>query len=102
MIRRHALGLDIRDPRLSSNGGSTVGSATVAINPRVQSLVASRTGSTACILPVYVDGVLMVSSDLNQVSPETIEAIEIYDGGMTPAQYQGNNPCGLILIWTRR
>lgn len=38
------------------------------------------------------------------ISPEQVEAIEVYDGTAgVPREYAGANaPCGVILIWTRR
>jgi hypothetical protein len=95
-----------------------------AINPGVLSDVVRRTGGLrvvrnntgntvavsarrdsfsggGCVLPVYVDGLRVYNPDLDQYSPETIDAMEIYQGIGTPLRYSMLNPCGVVLIWTR-
>ena len=44
-------------------------------------------------LNVYIE-------DWNFLSVLTLEAIEVYSSSATPQQYQ--DPCGVILVWTRR
>ncbi len=65
----------------------------------------SRRGSSfsqgPCTLPIYIDDVRAFDLDLNQVPPEWIEAMEVYQGISAPAQYNRDG-CGAILIWTRR
>ena len=65
-----------------------------------------------CVPDVYLDGSLLGGiakasgiyvprlNDYDIVSPNVIEGVEIYVGAATPLQYQ--NPCGVVLIWTRR
>jgi len=37
-----------------------------------------------------------------ETRPETIEAIEVYSGGMVPIEYSArNSECGVVMIWTR-
>jgi hypothetical protein len=56
-----------------------------------------------CTLGVYIDGVRMSDSDLNQISPDWLEAIEVYQGPGTPPEYAGQrDPCGVVLLWTQR
>jgi hypothetical protein len=52
---------------------------------------------------VYVDGILDRGGlNINQYSPEQLEAMEVYTGLDIPAQYSRNDRCGAILLWTRR
>lgn len=61
-----------------------------------------------CRLLPYLDGVRMTEWDVDAVRPEDLEAIEIYQGSDTPAEYAnlydmyGTPMCGVVLIWTRR
>jgi hypothetical protein len=56
-----------------------------------------------CVLPVYIDGVRAFDQDLDRYPPEQIEAMEIYPGIGTPIEFIAHsNPCGLVLLWTRR
>jgi hypothetical protein len=54
-----------------------------------------------CVLPVYLDGMRMIDSDLDVISAGAIAAAEIYHGPGTPIQYSSNG-CGAVLLWTRR
>ena len=61
--------------------------------------------SGSCKPTIYIDG----SPVLGDVSPNTfvrpndVEAMEIYRGADTPAEFQRmNGGCGAIVIWTRR
>jgi Carboxypeptidase regulatory-like domain/TonB-dependent Receptor Plug Domain len=60
-----------------------------------------------CLPHLYVDGSRMTydaQADINAaVSPDQVEAIEVYRGpSEIPAQYAGNDAmCGVILIWTK-
>ena len=62
------------------------------------------TGASACVMPIYVDGVRSPDADLNQVPPEWLEAIEVYTGVTTPVEFQtaASESCGVVLMWTRR
>ncbi len=59
-----------------------------------------------CVLRIVVDDVVMPEGfALDQVSPNDIEAIEVYDGPSTvPSQYASMSSsvsCGVILLWTK-
>jgi len=55
-----------------------------------------------CNLPIYLDGVMLWESDIDQVPAEWIVAAEVYSGGPgTPIQYNTTG-CGAVLLWTRR
>lgn len=56
-----------------------------------------------CVLPIYIDGVRAFDEDLDRFPPEQIEAMEVYPGIGTPVEFIAqDNPCGLVLLWTRR
>ena len=62
-------------------------------------VVGTQTGD-GCTPPMYLDG-MRVADAWDIVPPEWIEAVEVYVGGAsTPMQYR--DPCGVVLIWTRR
>jgi hypothetical protein len=54
-----------------------------------------------CVLPVWIDGVRSFDTDIDQISPGSIAAVEVYQGPGTPPQY-GFDACGAVLLWTRR
>lgn len=73
-----------------------------------QSISGMRGNSAAangCALQFYVDGVFMTpgSFSVDEVPPETLEAIEVYRGpSEIPARFrQRDTACGLVVIWTR-
>jgi hypothetical protein len=58
--------------------------------------------SAGCPMPVYVDGIWTDQSIEDAISPDMIEAMEVYPSlGQVPVQYR-RGPCGVVLIWTRR
>ncbi|MGD2046453.1 MAG: carboxypeptidase regulatory-like domain-containing protein [Gemmatimonadota bacterium] len=104
-IVNRAPGVVVTDPRRSdlSGRGATVGAPSYAINPRVpfSDDTPPRSQRAACYLAVFVDGIRMLDPDLQQISPASIEALEVYTGSTVPIEYRANR-CGAILIWTRR
>lgn len=65
-------------------------------------------GLPGCEPAVFLDGMLIQDqsseprlTNFNRVPPGAVEAIEVYVGANTPLQYR-RNPCGSVLIWTRR
>ena len=74
-----------------------LGAPVVAFNPRVRTPTNGQ-----CTLGVYIDGVEMSSPDLNQIPADWLDAMEIYLGSEAPIRYAGLNPCGVVLMWTRR
>jgi hypothetical protein len=97
-------GVIVTDPQTSdpSGRGSTVGAPSYAINPRVVSLPGAANRPSVCRLELFIDGVRMADQDLTQIDPAHVEAVEVYEGGNGPIEYQQMNPCGVILVWTRR
>ncbi len=56
-----------------------------------------------CPVPVYLDGIRMVDWNLDRVTPQDVEAIEVYHHVATPIEYTSMfSTCGVVLIWTRR
>ena len=56
-----------------------------------------------CPLPVYLDGIRMVDWNLDRVSPQEVQAIEVYQHVATPIEFTSLfSACGVVLIWTRR
>jgi hypothetical protein len=69
---------------------------------------AAATSDEACYLLPYVDGLPLLDWDVDLVIPSDVEGVEIYQGPTTPVEYlrpvdpRGTQPCGVVLIWTRR
>lgn len=55
-----------------------------------------------CSPPIYVDGILSPSLQIDDLNRDDIMAIEVYRGpSETPAEYeQGRNNCGAVVVWT--
>jgi hypothetical protein len=58
------------------------------------------TSGDGCIPRVLIDDVPADPGWLEDISPQRVEGIEVYTGVNAPLRY--NNPCGVILVWTRR
>lgn len=57
--------------------------------------------ATVCIMPVFVDGVRAAGGIDTSVSPDMVEAIEVYTSiAETPPQF-GPSRCGAVVIWLR-
>jgi TPR repeat protein len=92
--------LIFRVPAVQVEGGRTVGSEARVVSRR-------RYGATeaACALDIYMDGVRMEDYNFNEIPPNQVEALEIYQGLDVPAQFQrrsSESGCGIVLIWTKR
>ena len=73
----------------------------------------SMTNDSRCIPNFYLDGMLipapeqgmrqtMLQAIEGMVNPDDVRGIEIYNGiGGTPPEFNRNNGCGSIVIWTR-
>lgn len=53
-----------------------------------------------CALQVFIDGVEGQPTDVNNIAPSSIHAIEIYGVSGAPPKYHVRN-CGALLIWTK-
>ena len=58
--------------------------------------------SGSCVLPVYLDGVLISDNDVDRIPAEAVMAAEVFQGSNAPIQYRGWSSCGAVLLWTRR
>jgi hypothetical protein len=76
------------------------------IGEPVRIVTTRRQGATyeACGLEMYIDGIRNPGIDINEIAPADVEAIEVYQGLDTPAQYERSSSvqCGVVLIWTKR
>ena len=57
-----------------------------------------------CPANFMIDGLPIDDSGMadSDTRPESIEAIEVYSGGMVPIEYSArNSECGVVMIWTR-
>jgi len=63
------------------------------------------TGGRDCPPQYWVDGVKAYGLNIDDIIPQDVEGIEIYEGPSTiPAQFntrEGTTICGVVLIWTR-
>jgi hypothetical protein len=53
-----------------------------------------------CVPRLLIDDLPTDPGWLQDLQPQRVEAIEVYGGANAPLRY--NDPCGVILIWTRR
>lgn len=80
----------------------TARGCTVRSSREIQTL---ESGSRAtCVPEIWLDGAYIGGDfDLNQLSPQDVEAIETYDSPATiPPRFRTRNAaCGVIVVWTR-
>jgi hypothetical protein len=55
---------------------------------------------TGCYPKLLIDDVPAEVGWLQNIPPHRVEGIEVYSGSNAPLRY--NDPCGVILVWTRR
>jgi hypothetical protein len=77
----------------------------VSVTGRGRDIVMGRLGG-GCSPAIFLDGVMMnrtgPASISDYVSPQMIEAIEVYRGAAeSPALYDDRGGCGSVLVWTR-
>lgn len=56
--------------------------------------------SQGCIPALYIDDIRSDPGWIHDLDPARVEALEVYTGANAPLRY--NDPCGVILVWTRR
>lgn len=87
---------------ISGNSGFT---RLVSGRQSMSAMRGNSSAASACAMQFYVDGVFMTpgSFSVDEVPPETLEAIEVYRGpSEIPARFrQRDTACGLVVIWTR-
>lgn len=75
-------------------------------------VVTSRTLPEACYVTIYLDGVAQFDpkhltpatppTNLNTINVADLAGVEYYPSPESvPTEYQGNSPCGALLLWTR-
>lgn len=85
---------DIPGARVDYTG---VGSRVV----RFRRIPGMRASGNGCLPDLYLDG-MAIRDGWDFIAPDWIEAVEVYVGGArAPIQY-ARNPCGAVLVWTRR
>ena len=98
--------LSKRDPVYMADVFRQTPGVTVSLADINGDLVLMRgAGSTpACVPTVFVDGMRVVNTDgnlENLINPQTVKAVEVYTRTASiPAQFQGQNGCGSLVIWT--
>ena len=75
----------------------------VTENGRSRIRLGRATEQRNCPPRVYLDGVPFDASNIdNDLRPQIIEGVEVYNGGQIPPRYAGGNSvCGVVLVWTR-
>jgi len=60
-------------------------------------------GSANCPPQYWMDGIPLQSGSAEEISPENVEAIELYASpATTPPQFSTRNPtCGTVVVWSR-
>jgi outer membrane cobalamin receptor len=59
-----------------------------------------RSTRDGCELTVWLDGMRVPGFDIDTYPVDAIEAIEIWRGMSVPPEFR--DPCGVLLIWSRR
>jgi outer membrane receptor for ferrienterochelin and colicin len=92
--------IETRSPMYFSDLLRMVPGARVSPSARYGQMVTLRGG---CRPQLWVDGIRTVTpvgmDDI--LPPMDVEAVEVYHGVQTPAEF-GGDPCGAIVVWTRR
>ncbi len=87
------------------DGGTVISTRTLNAGRRTTARTTANASPGACSMQYYVDGVFMTPGtfSLDELSPDMIEAVEIYRGpSEIPVRFrQRDTACGLIVIWTR-
>ena len=66
-----------------------------------------RYGATeaGCALDIYLDGQRIVDFNVDDIPPNQLEAVEVFQGLDVPIQFRRQSSqtgCGVFLMWTRR
>ena len=64
---------------------------------------ASSIGATKPQPLIYVNGMLLSNGadNIGWLSPESVQAVEVYNAINAPMQYSKGRSAGVILIWTK-
>lgn len=94
--------IEDRDPVRTSDLFRAVPGVRVAgFGPGTSSVAVVR-GPTPCPIEYFLDGMQVAGFEVDAVSPETIDGIEVYRGpAEVPPQFRRAFTCAAIVIWTR-
>ncbi len=56
-------------------------------------------GTETCYPAIWLDGVLTPGMEIDQISPYSVEGIEVYQGAGAPLRF--STDCGAIIVWTQ-
>ncbi|MBP6773654.1 MAG: hypothetical protein KA154_11700 [Gemmatimonadaceae bacterium] len=76
------------------------------VRGRVRFAAYTGSRSTLCIPDVWLDGTRSIAMEIDELAPNTVEAMELYTNFSTvPIEFQrvgaNTTPCGTIVVWTR-
>lgn len=97
--------IDGRDPRTMGDIFQTLRGVRVdydgygGFQVRMRRAIRFSSGG-GCIPKVLIDDVPSDVGWLQSIQPHRVEGVEVYSGANAPLRY--NDPCGVILVWTRR
>ncbi|HEU0078114.1 MAG TPA: TonB-dependent receptor [Longimicrobiaceae bacterium] len=79
------------------------GSAGGTTRPDLRTGTSRSAGSIVCEMLVYLDGVQVQLTSIDDIRMHSIEALEVYRGaGEIPAEFRVTNAsCGVVALWTR-
>ena len=56
-----------------------------------------------CAPRIYLDGAPLANNNINMISSESLEGVEVYAGvGSGPAEFFDPRGCGTVLLWSQR
>jgi hypothetical protein len=98
--------IEERDPRTMADIFNAVPGTRVMYDGLGRFLVTVTRGirftdsGEGCVPKVFIDDVPSDVGWLEDLQPSRVEGMEVYSGVNAPLRY--NDPCGIILVWTRR
>lgn len=54
-----------------------------------------------CQPSIFLDGLPITSEEIDIITPDQLEGVEVYRGMHVPVRYASRSNCGAILLWTR-
>lgn len=54
-----------------------------------------------CRPAIFLDGLPITAEEIDIITPDQLEGVEIYRGMHVPVRYASRSNCGAILLWTR-
>ncbi len=105
-LGRYATWNDFKDRGLSSVYDIFRGIPGLIVRNNTVALARYATSSLGANMPqplIYVDGMLLSNGidNIGWLSPESVQAIEVYNAITAPMKYSRGRSAGVILIWTK-